>query len=198
MKTTAEALSIIFRNHAVSVALLTRTIACSNSLFVNFSVKGIDEKLRIYTTRPDTLFGVTFMVMAPEHPLLEKYRDRIANKLSELEDSDEAMERLEKERESALLAVQQIPELVEQVNAYYDNEKARLEGQMALEVKAFNERQRQTEKTWKDYKDKALKALKTVTNAIKNNGTVMKGVMDKVVSLTKKGFSATIKIFTKL
>lgn len=108
------------------------------------------------------------------------------------------MERLEKERESALLAVQQIPELVEQVNAYYDNEKARLEGQMALEEKAFNEKQQQTEKTWKDYKDKALKALKTVSNAIKNIGSVMKSVMGKVVSLTKKGFSATVKIFTKL
>ena len=54
-------------------------IGRSTGAFVNFSVKGIDEKLRIYTTRPDTLFGVTFMVMAPEHPLLEKYRDRIAN-----------------------------------------------------------------------------------------------------------------------
>ena len=54
-------------------------IGRSTGAFVNFSLKGIDEKLRIYTTRPDTLFGVTFMVMAPEHPLLEKYRDRITN-----------------------------------------------------------------------------------------------------------------------
>ncbi len=54
-------------------------IGRSTGAFVNFSIKGLDEKLRIYTTRPDTLFGVTFMVMAPEHPLLEKYRDRITN-----------------------------------------------------------------------------------------------------------------------
>jgi len=54
-------------------------IGRSTGAFVNFSLKEVEERLRIYTTRPDTLFGVTFMVMAPEHPLLEKYRDRIAN-----------------------------------------------------------------------------------------------------------------------
>ncbi|MBQ9099094.1 MAG: leucine--tRNA ligase [Clostridia bacterium] len=54
-------------------------IGRSTGAFVNFAVKGIDEKLRIYTTRPDTLFGVTFMVMAPEHPMLEKYRSCIKN-----------------------------------------------------------------------------------------------------------------------
>ena len=37
------------------------------------------EKLRIYTTRPDTLFGVTFMVIAPEHPIIDKYKDKIRN-----------------------------------------------------------------------------------------------------------------------
>ena len=54
-------------------------IGKSTGAFVNFSVAGTDEKLRIYTTRPDTLFGVTFMVMAPEHPLIDKYASRIAN-----------------------------------------------------------------------------------------------------------------------
>lgn len=54
-------------------------IGKSKGAFVNFKVKQVDETLKIYTTRPDTLFGVTFMVMAPEHPLLEKYRDKIAN-----------------------------------------------------------------------------------------------------------------------
>ena len=54
-------------------------IGRSTGAFVNFQVKGADEKLRIYTTRPDTLFGVTFMVIAPEHPLIEKYRDRLTN-----------------------------------------------------------------------------------------------------------------------
>ncbi|MCQ2385814.1 MAG: leucine--tRNA ligase, partial [Clostridia bacterium] len=55
-------------------------IGKSQGAFVNFSFKEIDEKLRIYTTRPDTLFGVTFMVMAPEHPLLEKYAGLIRNR----------------------------------------------------------------------------------------------------------------------
>ena len=54
-------------------------IGKSTGAFVNFSVSGTDEKLRIYTTRPDTLFGVTFMVMAPEHPMIDKYSDRIKN-----------------------------------------------------------------------------------------------------------------------
>ena len=54
-------------------------IGRSTGAFVDFSIDGVDEKLEIYTTRPDTLFGVTFMVMAPEHPLLDKYKDRIAN-----------------------------------------------------------------------------------------------------------------------
>ena len=54
-------------------------IGKSTGAFVNFAVNGTDEKLRIYTTRPDTLFGVTFMVMAPEHPLLDKYSSMIKN-----------------------------------------------------------------------------------------------------------------------
>ncbi|MBR0303797.1 MAG: leucine--tRNA ligase, partial [Clostridia bacterium] len=54
-------------------------IGKSRGAFVNFEIKGTDEKLKIYTTRPDTLFGVTFMVMAPEHPMLEKYKATITN-----------------------------------------------------------------------------------------------------------------------
>ncbi len=54
-------------------------IGKSTGAFVNFSIKDTDEKLKIYTTRPDTLFGVTFMVMAPEHPLIDKYSSMIAN-----------------------------------------------------------------------------------------------------------------------
>ncbi len=54
-------------------------IGKSTGAFVNFSIKENDEKLRIYTTRPDTLYGVTFMVIAPEHPIIEKYRSSIAN-----------------------------------------------------------------------------------------------------------------------
>ena len=54
-------------------------IGKSTGAFVNFELSGIEDKLRIYTTRPDTLFGVTFMVIAPEHPIIEKYSDRIRN-----------------------------------------------------------------------------------------------------------------------
>lgn len=54
-------------------------IGKSRGAFVNFSLKDIPEKLRIYTTRPDTLFGVTFMVIAPEHPIIDKYMDKIRN-----------------------------------------------------------------------------------------------------------------------
>ena len=54
-------------------------IGKSTGAFVNFAVDGIDETLQIYTTRPDTLFGVTFMVIAPEQPLIDKYADRITN-----------------------------------------------------------------------------------------------------------------------
>lgn len=54
-------------------------IGKSTGAFVDFHLEGIDEKLEIYTTRCDTLFGVTFMVMAPEHPLIDKYAGRIQN-----------------------------------------------------------------------------------------------------------------------
>ncbi len=54
-------------------------IGKSTGAFVDFTIDGVDEKLEIYTTRPDTLFGVTFMVMAPEHPMIDKYQDRISN-----------------------------------------------------------------------------------------------------------------------
>lgn len=54
-------------------------IGKSTGAFVNFKIKEQDEQLRIYTTRPDTLYGVTFMVIAPEHPIIQKYRNSIAN-----------------------------------------------------------------------------------------------------------------------
>ena len=54
-------------------------IGKSTGAFVNFNISGTDEMMKIYTTRPDTLFGVTFMVMAPEHPLIDKYADKISN-----------------------------------------------------------------------------------------------------------------------
>ena len=54
-------------------------IGKSRGAFVTFSVNEADESFKIYTTRPDTLFGVTFMVMAPEHPIIDKYAELIGN-----------------------------------------------------------------------------------------------------------------------
>lgn len=54
-------------------------IGKSTGAFVNFKIKEQDEQFKIYTTRPDTLYGVTFMVIAPEHPIIQKYRNGIAN-----------------------------------------------------------------------------------------------------------------------
>ena len=54
-------------------------IGRSNGAEVDFAIAGTDDKLRIYTTRPDTLFGVTYMVVSPEHPYLDKYKDQISN-----------------------------------------------------------------------------------------------------------------------
>lgn len=47
-------------------------IGKSTGAEVDFPLQGMDEKLRVYTTRPDTLFGATYMVVSPEHPMLEK------------------------------------------------------------------------------------------------------------------------------
>ncbi len=60
-------------------------IGRSTGAFANFELvdengASIGESLRIYTTRCDTMFGVTFMVIAPEHPILEKYADKLKNK----------------------------------------------------------------------------------------------------------------------
>ena len=53
-------------------------IGRSTGAEVEFDTTGGD-KLLIYTTRPDTLFGATYMVMSPEHPYIEKWADRITN-----------------------------------------------------------------------------------------------------------------------
>lgn len=54
-------------------------IGKSTGAEVNFELKGTDEVLKVYTTRPDTIFGATFMVIAPEHPIIEKLKDKINN-----------------------------------------------------------------------------------------------------------------------
>ena len=64
---------------------------------VDFAVTG-DGVLRVYTTRPDTLFGATYMVIAPEHPLLEACRDRITNMYALLSYREQANRKSDFER----------------------------------------------------------------------------------------------------
>ncbi len=54
-------------------------IGRSTGAEVDFAISGMEDKLRIYTTRPDTLFGVTYMVISPEHPYIEKFASEIKN-----------------------------------------------------------------------------------------------------------------------
>ena len=54
-------------------------IGKSTGAEVDFAIKGKDDKLRVYTTRCDTLFGATYMVVSPEHPLIDKYKDELKN-----------------------------------------------------------------------------------------------------------------------
>ncbi len=54
-------------------------IGKSTGAEVDFKIQNKDEVLRVFTTRPDTLFGATYMVVSPEHPIIEKYKDQISN-----------------------------------------------------------------------------------------------------------------------
>lgn len=54
-------------------------IGKSTGAEVDFAIKGKEDKLRIYTTRCDTLFGATYMVLSPEHPLIDKYKSELNN-----------------------------------------------------------------------------------------------------------------------
>ena len=54
-------------------------IGRSTGAEVDFAIKDTEDKLTVYTTRCDTLFGATYMVVSPEHPYLDKYKDKIAN-----------------------------------------------------------------------------------------------------------------------
>jgi len=57
----------------------TNWIGRSEGADIDFQIAGKEDKLRVFTTRPDTLFGSTYMVIAAEHPLIEKYKDEIEN-----------------------------------------------------------------------------------------------------------------------
>lgn len=54
-------------------------IGRSEGAEINFTIAGVNDPLRVYTTRPDTLFGATYMVLAPEHGLIDQLKDRITN-----------------------------------------------------------------------------------------------------------------------
>ncbi len=73
-------------------------IGKSTGAFVNFELKGADEKLRIYTTRPDTLYGVTFMVIAPEHPVIDDNAASLKNMDAVIEYRNECAKKTEFER----------------------------------------------------------------------------------------------------
>ncbi len=87
----------------------TNWIGRSTGAEVDFPVDGApDEKIRIYTTRPDTLFGATFMVLAPEHPLVErvtseKHRARVREYVEKARKETE-IERLSTDREKTGVA----------------------------------------------------------------------------------------------
>src|SRR5947209_5001939 len=94
--------------HKVRV-MQTNWIGRSTGAEVDFPIDGLPgEKIRIYTTRPDTLFGATFMVLAPEHPLVErvtseKHRARVRDYVEKARKETE-IERLSTEREKSGVA----------------------------------------------------------------------------------------------
>ena len=69
---------------------------------VDFKLKDVEDELKVFTTRCDTLYGVTFMVMSPEHPFLEKYQDIIKNidELKAYQDAAKAKSEIERTDES--------------------------------------------------------------------------------------------------
>lgn len=73
-------------------------IGRSHGAEVDFKIKDTDEKLTIFTTRPDTMFGATYMAVAVEHPILEKYKDRIKNLDEILAYKDETTKKSDFER----------------------------------------------------------------------------------------------------
>lgn len=73
-------------------------IGKSTGAFVNFNIKEVSDKLKVYTTRPDTLYGVTFMVIAPEHPIIDCNKDLISNYDEIMSYREEAKKKTEFER----------------------------------------------------------------------------------------------------
>ena len=68
---------------------------------VDFKLSDLDDTLKVFTTRPDTLYGVTFMVVSPEHKVIDKYKDEIKNYNEVLKYKEEASKKSEIERTDA-------------------------------------------------------------------------------------------------
>lgn len=73
-------------------------IGKSTGAYVDFKVKDLDEVLKVYTTRPDTLFGATFMVVAPEHHIIDNHKDMVKNMDEIMIYREEAKKKTEFER----------------------------------------------------------------------------------------------------
>ncbi len=73
-------------------------IGKSEGAEIDFHIENTDEKLKVFTTRPDTIYGVTFMVIAPEHPLIENLKDKIENYEEIINYKNEANKKSEFER----------------------------------------------------------------------------------------------------
>lgn len=76
----------------------TNWIGRSEGAEINFSLAGMDDQLTVFTTRPDTIYGATYMVIAPEHKIIDKYMDRIENKDEILAYRDTTIKKSEFER----------------------------------------------------------------------------------------------------
>ena len=74
-------------------------IGRSEGAEIEFKIKGMKNlSIKVFTTRPDTLFGATYLVLAPEHPLIEKLKDKIKNQKEVESYVEEAKNKLERER----------------------------------------------------------------------------------------------------
>lgn len=73
-------------------------IGKSEGAEIEFAIEGVDEKLKVFTTRPDTLFGATYMVIAPEHPIVHQLESHIKNLAEVVKYAKEALAKSEIER----------------------------------------------------------------------------------------------------
>ncbi len=73
-------------------------IGRSEGAEVEFSISDTNDTITVYTTRPDTLFGATYMVLSPEHPYIEKYKSKIENFAEVQEYKNQAAKKSEFER----------------------------------------------------------------------------------------------------